>query len=148
MIELSEIGKEYGKVRVIESISMSIAKGEFVVLVGPSGSGKSTLLRMIAGLEDISRGDCMIADKRVNDLLPKSRGLAMVFQNYALYPHMTVFDNLAFALKVQGCLSGYPPNHTELLLQSRGQNGSTKKAPFHEKCRFSIHAKYLPSAAR
>jgi ABC-type sugar transport system ATPase subunit len=102
MITLSNVGKSFGKVKVIDSISMSIAAGEFVVLVGPSGSGKSTLLRMIAGLEEISHGDCCIANKRVNDLPPKARGLAMVFQNYALYPHMTVFDNLAFALKVQG----------------------------------------------
>jgi ABC-type sugar transport system ATPase subunit len=102
MITLSNVGKFFGKIKVIESISISITKGEFVVLVGPSGSGKSTLLRMIAGLEEISHGDCFIASKRVNDLPPKARGLAMVFQNYALYPHMTVFDNLAFALKVQG----------------------------------------------
>ncbi|SNT76265.1 ABC transporter ATP-binding protein [Paracoccus seriniphilus] len=102
MIELSNVGKAYGKIEVIKSISLSIAKGEFVVLVGPSGSGKSTLLRMIAGLEGITSGDCSIAGKRVNNLPPKERGLAMVFQNYALYPHMTVFDNLAFALRVQG----------------------------------------------
>lgn len=102
MISLSKVGKNYGNVSVIDSISLSISKEEFVVLVGPSGSGKSTLLRMIAGLEDISRGDCEINGKRVNDLPPKARGLAMVFQNYALYPHMTVFENLAFALKVQG----------------------------------------------
>jgi ABC-type sugar transport system ATPase subunit len=102
MISLSNVGKSYGSVRVIDSISLSISKGEFVVLVGPSGSGKSTLLRMIAGLEDISHGDCEISGKRVNDLPPKARGLAMVFQNYALYPHMTVYENLAFALKVQG----------------------------------------------
>ena len=102
MIELSRIGKSFGPVSVIESVSLTVGAGEFVVLVGPSGSGKSTLLRMIAGLEEISRGECMIAGKRVNDLPAKDRGIAMVFQNYALYPHMTVFDNLAFALKVQG----------------------------------------------
>jgi ABC-type sugar transport system ATPase subunit len=102
MIELSNVSKSYGRVEVIEGISLTIEKGEFVVLVGPSGSGKSTLLRMIAGLEEITSGDCYIAGRRVNDLAPKERGLAMVFQNYALYPHMTVFDNLAFALKVQG----------------------------------------------
>ena len=102
MIELSRIGKSFGQVSVIESVSLTVRTGELVVLVGPSGSGKSTLLRMIAGLEDISRGECMIAGKRVNDMPAKDRGIAMVFQNYALYPHMTVFDNLAFALKVQG----------------------------------------------
>ena len=102
MIEFSRIGKSYGKDKVIDSISLSITEGEFVVLVGPSGSGKSTLLRMIAGLEEITSGDLSIGGRRVNDLPPKDRGLAMVFQNYALYPHMTVFDNLAFALKVQG----------------------------------------------
>ena len=101
MIELSGIGKSFGPVSVIESVSLTVGAGEFVVLVGPSGSGKSTLLRMIAGLEDISRGECRIAGRRVNDLPAKDRGIAMVFQNYALYPHMTVFDNLAFALKVQ-----------------------------------------------
>ena len=102
MIHLSNIGKAYGRVNVIESITLTIEKGEFIVLVGPSGSGKSTLLRMIAGLEEITSGDCLISGRRVNNLPPKKRDLAMVFQNYALYPHMTVFDNLAFALKVQG----------------------------------------------
>ncbi len=102
MIELSRIGKSFGSVSVIEGVTLTVGAGEFVVLVGPSGSGKSTLLRMIAGLEDISRGACMIAGRRVNDLPAKGRGIAMVFQNYALYPHMTVFDNLAFALRVQG----------------------------------------------
>ena len=101
MIELSQVGKDFGEVSVIESVSLKVREGELVVLVGPSGSGKSTLLRMIAGLEEISRGECMIAGKRVNDLPAKDRGIAMVFQNYALYPHMSVFDNLAFALRVQ-----------------------------------------------
>ena len=102
MIELSRIGKSFGQVSVIDSVSLTVRTGELVVLAGPSGSGKSALLRMIAGLEDTSRGECVIAGKRVNDMPAKDRGIAMVFQNYALYPHMKVFDNLAFALKVQG----------------------------------------------
>ena len=101
-IEFENIVKRYGAVEVIRNISLQINRGEFVVLVGPSGSGKSTLLRMIAGLEEITAGICKIDGKVANDLPPKKRGVAMVFQNYALYPHMTVFDNLAFALKVQG----------------------------------------------
>ena len=105
MIELNHIAKQYGDLDVIRDASLNIDQGEFVVLVGPSGSGKSTLLRMVAGLEDISGGECRISGKVVNALPPKERGVAMVFQNYALYPHMTVYDNLAFALKVQGLKS-------------------------------------------
>ncbi len=88
-------------VTAVEDINLEIADREFVVLVGPSGCGKSTTLRMIAGLEEISKGDVFIGDKRVNDVAPKDRDIAMVFQNYALYPHMSVFDNLAFALKLR-----------------------------------------------
>ena len=101
-IELKNVSKQYGSTPVIRDISLKIDTGEFAVLVGPSGSGKSTLLRMIAGLEEISGGTCSIDGRVVNQLPPKKRGVAMVFQNYALYPHMTVFDNLAFALKIQG----------------------------------------------
>ena len=86
--------------RAVRGIDLEIRDGEFMVLVGPSGCAKSTTLRMIAGLEDISDGDIYIGDKRVNDLPPKKRDIAMVFQNYALYPHMTVFDNMAFGLKL------------------------------------------------
>jgi multiple sugar transport system ATP-binding protein len=86
--------------RAVKSIDLEIKEGEFMVLVGPSGCGKSTTLRMIAGLEDITRGSIMIGDRVVNDVLPKDRGIAMVFQNYALYPHMSVFDNMAFGLKL------------------------------------------------
>lgn len=88
-------------VTAVKGINLDIQDHEFMVLVGPSGCGKSTTLRMLAGLEEISSGDCEIGDKRVNDVLPKDRNIAMVFQNYALYPHMTVFDNMAFGLKLQ-----------------------------------------------
>lgn len=88
-------------VTAVRDVSLEIADREFVVLVGPSGCGKSTTLRMIAGLEEISQGDIYIGDKRVNDVAPKDRDIAMVFQNYALYPHMSVYDNLAFGLKLR-----------------------------------------------
>src|SRR6476620_10696449 len=88
-------------VTAVEDVNLEIADREFVVLVGPSGCGKSTTLRMIAGLEEISRGDIYIGDRRVNDVAPKDRDIAMVFQNYALYPHMNVFDNMAFGLRLR-----------------------------------------------
>ncbi|CAM4184627.1 ABC transporter ATP-binding protein [Vibrio neonatus] len=87
--------------KAVHGINLNIREGEFMVFVGPSGCAKSTTLRMIAGLEDISGGDIYIGDKRVNDLPPKDRGISMVFQNYALYPHMSVYDNMAFGLKQQ-----------------------------------------------
>ncbi len=90
--------KRFGEVEILHGVDIDIADGSFTVLVGPSGCGKSTLLRMIAGLEHISGGEIRIGNKRVNDLPPKQRDIAMVFQNYALYPHMTVRDNMAFAL--------------------------------------------------
>jgi sn-glycerol 3-phosphate transport system ATP-binding protein len=103
-IELNNIVKRYGvgarAVQVLHGVSAQIHDGEFVVLVGPSGCGKSTLLRMVAGLEDITEGDIRIGNKIVNDLEPAERDIAMVFQNYALYPHMTVFDNMAYGLKI------------------------------------------------
>ncbi|WP_417408888.1 ABC transporter ATP-binding protein [Hoeflea sp.] len=100
-VTLKQIGKSYGVVTAVEQFDLDIADGEFLVLLGPSGCGKSTTLRMIAGLESISAGDLMIGGTRVNDTDPKDRGVAMVFQNYALYPHKTVFDNMAMALKLQ-----------------------------------------------
>jgi len=98
-LELKNVAKSYGATQVIESIDLDINDGEFVVFVGPSGCGKSTLLRMIAGLEEISGGDISIGDRVVNDVAPAKRGVAMVFQTYALYPHMTVYKNMAFGLK-------------------------------------------------
>src|SRR5215211_1410965 len=94
-------GEKGGDVTAVDDVSLEIQDREFVVLVGPSGCGKSTTLRMIAGLEEISRGDIFIGDRRVNDVPPKDRDIAMVFQNYALYPHMSVYDNLAFGLKLR-----------------------------------------------
>ena len=99
-IALKDVRKVYGgNVEAIKGVSMDIADGEMIVLVGPSGCGKSTLLRMIAGLEGISGGQIIIGDRVVNDLEPSDRDIAMVFQNYALYPHMTVRQNLAYGLK-------------------------------------------------
>ncbi|SIQ01109.1 carbohydrate ABC transporter ATP-binding protein, CUT1 family [Rhizobium sp. RU33A] len=98
-IVLNDVRKMYGNVEAIKGVSLEIADGELVVLVGPSGCGKSTLLRMIAGLESISGGDIAIGDRVVNQLEPSERDIAMVFQNYALYPHMTVRQNLAYGLK-------------------------------------------------
>ena len=95
------IEKAYGPVKVIHGIGFDIADGEFVVLVGPSGCGKSTLLRMLAGLEDITGGEITIDGKVVNELESKDRDIAMVFQSYALYPHMTVRENMAFSLKLR-----------------------------------------------
>ena len=96
------VRKSYGPNEVIHGISGTVEDGEFVVIVGPSGCGKSTLLRMIAGLESISAGNIHIGERLVNDLEPAQRDIAMVFQNYALYPHMTVFDNMSYGLKIRG----------------------------------------------
>jgi multiple sugar transport system ATP-binding protein len=101
-VQLENVSKIYpGNVKAVDSISLQIADREFIVLVGPSGCGKSTTLRMIAGLEEISEGIIRIGDRVVNDVPPKSRDIAMVFQNYALYPHMTVYKNMAFGLKLR-----------------------------------------------
>lgn len=99
-VNLSNVVKNYGKHRAVHGIDLDIQDGEFVVLVGPSGCGKSTTLRMIAGLEDISGGEISIGGRVVNDLPPRERNISMVFQNYALYPHMTVRENLGFSLKI------------------------------------------------
>ncbi|MFY7942020.1 MAG: ATP-binding cassette domain-containing protein, partial [Burkholderiaceae bacterium] len=103
-ISLKNVVKRYGlgpkSNAVIHGVSADIADGEFIVIVGPSGCGKSTLLRMVAGLEEISGGEISIGPRVVNDVEPSERDIAMVFQNYALYPHMTVFDNMAYGLKI------------------------------------------------
>src|SRR5215207_5245037 len=100
-VDVVDVRKSYGAQEVIHGVSIAIADGEFVILVGPSGCGKSTLLRMIAGLEAITSGDIRIGKRVVNDLPPKDRDIAMVFQNYALYPHKTVAENMGFALKLR-----------------------------------------------
>src|SRR6187399_2649598 len=101
-IKLSGVRKTYAnKVQVIHGVDVAIADGEFIVIVGPSGCGKSTLLRMVAGLEPITEGEIAIGGKRMNEVEPKDRNIAMVFQNYALYPHMTVYDNMAYGLRIR-----------------------------------------------
>ena len=98
-VELQNVVKSYGNLQVIHGVNLTIDPGEFTVFVGPSGCGKSTLLRMIAGLEAISDGDLLIDGERMNTVTPSERGIAMVFQSYALYPHMSVYKNLAFGLE-------------------------------------------------
>src|SRR5262245_53931634 len=101
-VELKNVNKNFGKTEVIRDVSLNIADRELVVFVGPSGCGKSTLLRLIAGLEDLSSGTLRIGDRIVNDVPAADRGIAMVFQSYALYPHMTVAENMGFALHMLG----------------------------------------------
>jgi multiple sugar transport system ATP-binding protein len=100
-VTFDHITKKYGEVTAVDDFNLEIADGEFMVFVGPSGCGKTTSLRMIAGLEDITAGTLSIGDRVVNDIAPKDRDIAMVFQSYALYPHMNVYDNLAFGLKLR-----------------------------------------------
>src|SRR4028118_1847933 len=101
-VSFRRLEKNYGSLRIVKGIDLEIADREFVVLVGPSGCGKSTTLRMLAGLESISGGEIRIGEKVVNRLPPRERDIAMVFQDYALYPHKTVYENMAFSLKVRG----------------------------------------------
>ena len=100
-VNIQNVQKNFGSVKVIHGIDVDIKDGEFVVLVGPSGCGKSTLLRMIAGLEEVTNGEIHIGAREVSNLPARDRDIAMVFQNYALYPHMTVADNMGFALKLK-----------------------------------------------
>jgi len=100
-VRLVNLSKRFGDVIAVNSVNLEVHDGEFLVLVGPSGCGKTTCLRMIAGLEEPTSGEIWIGDRCVNDVSPKDRDIAMVFQNYALYPHMTVYDNMAFALRLR-----------------------------------------------
>ena len=101
-VTLRSVYKAFGEVVISKDVNLTIDDGEFVVFVGPSGCGKSTLLRMIAGLEDITSGDLFIGEKRMNEVPPSERGIGMVFQSYALYPHLSVADNMSFGLKLAG----------------------------------------------
>ncbi|TPL02173.1 ABC transporter ATP-binding protein, partial [Mesorhizobium sp. B2-4-14] len=101
-VSLKKLTKRYGNIEIVHGIDLDITDREFIALVGPSGCGKSTTLRMIAGLEEISAGSIEIGGRVVNDLPPRSRNISMVFQSYALYPHMTVRENLGFSLKIAG----------------------------------------------
>ena len=101
-LTLRKVVKRFGQVEIIHGVDLEILDGEFVVFVGPSGCGKSTLLRMIAGLEELTDGELRIGDRVVNDVEPAARGVAMVFQTYALYPHMTVEENMSFGLRMGG----------------------------------------------
>src|SRR6201984_3605527 len=100
-VQLRDVRKSYVNLEVIHGVDIEIADGEFIVIVGPSGCGKSTLLRMVAGLERITGGQVTIGERVVNELEPKDRDIAMVFQNYALYPHMSVYANMAYGLKIR-----------------------------------------------
>src|ERR671937_599753 len=101
-LQFREVRKSYRDQEVIHGVTADVADGEFVVIVGPSGCGKSTLLRMVAGLEVITAGEIRIGNRVVNDLEPKDRDIAMVFQNYALYPHMSVYENMSYGLRIRG----------------------------------------------
>jgi len=101
-VYLEHVWKKFGTVVAVKDLTLEVKDGEFFVLLGPSGCGKTTTLRMIAGLEDVTEGTIYIGDRVVNDVHPKDRDIAMVFQNYALYPHMSVFDNISFGLKLRG----------------------------------------------
>src|SRR5499426_89354 len=100
-VVLKDLNRKFDEVHAVKDLNLQVHDKEFIVLVGPSGCGKSTTLRMVAGLEDITSGEIYIGDQLVNDLPPKKRDIAIVFQNYALYPHMTVYDNMAFGLKMR-----------------------------------------------
>ncbi|MCC6349883.1 MAG: sn-glycerol-3-phosphate ABC transporter ATP-binding protein UgpC [Candidatus Eisenbacteria bacterium] len=129
-VELRKLGKTYGRgQKAVEGVDLLIHDGEFLVLVGPSGCGKSTVLRMVAGLEDVSEGQVRIGDRVVNDVAPKDRDVAMVFQNYALYPHMSVFDNMAFGLRRRRMAEAEVRSKVEETAEVLGLSGYLRRRP-------------------
>src|SRR6267143_182187 len=116
-VHLRDVRKSYINLEIIHGVDIEVADGEFIVIVGPSGCGKSTLLRMVAGLEAITSGEIVIGDRVVNNLEPKDRDIAMVFQNYALYPHMSVYENMSYGLKIK--------NFSKAEIDSRVQRAAT-----------------------
>ncbi|WP_333821823.1 ABC transporter ATP-binding protein [Pinisolibacter sp.] len=128
-VDIVNVKKSFDRAEILRGVSVAIEDGEFVVLVGPSGCGKSTLLRMIAGLETITAGEIRIGDQVVNDLAPRDRDVAMVFQNYALYPHMTVADNMAFSLKLRGVARPEIETRVQRAAEILGLTGYLKRRP-------------------
>src|SRR3977135_2632643 len=120
-VQIRDVRKSFGNFEVVHGVSIPIRDGEFVVLVGPSGCGKSTLLRMLAGLENITSGQIRIGERVVNNVPPKERDIAMVFQNYALYPHMTVADNMSFSMRLRGA----PKQEKDTRVESAAEDLST-----------------------
>ena len=164
-VEIRKVRKSFGRVDVIHGIDLTVKDGEFVVLVGPSGCGKSTLLRMIAGLEGVSDGEIAIGGKVVNDLPPRSRDIAMVFQDYALYPHKTVCENMAFGLRMRGTPkpeieklvveggghpADRPPDGPKAAASSRAASGSASRwaAPSCAGLRSSCSTSRSPTSTR
>ncbi|OXT00831.1 ABC transporter ATP-binding protein [Notoacmeibacter marinus] len=128
-IEMRNIAKRYGSVEVLRNVDLEIEDGEFIVLVGPSGCGKSTLLRMIAGLEPITSGDLLIGDERMNDVRPRDRDIAMVFQSYALYPHMDVARNMGFSMEIRGEPSDERQSRIASAARTLGLTALTERLP-------------------
>jgi multiple sugar transport system ATP-binding protein len=128
-IELSHVSKLYGDTPAVNDLSIRVGEGEFVVLVGPSGCGKTTALRMVAGLEEVTAGEIRIGDRIVNDLAPRERDIAMVFQNYALYPHKTVYENLAFGLRMRKVPKAEQKTRVEEIARVLGLGDMLKRRP-------------------